>query len=76
MCEVEEFDQTTKQWTRFTSYSLNEFHHDFVESACRELEIGPQHLEELRPKMPSELRVSVAHNAFRNSPKLHNVFDE
>lgn len=32
MHEVEEFDQTTKQWTRFTSYSLNEFHHDFVGS--------------------------------------------
>jgi len=44
--------------------------------ACRELEIGPQHLEELRPKTPSEPRVSVAHNALRNSPKLHNVLDE
>ncbi|KAH9650305.1 ADP-ribosyl cyclase/cyclic ADP-ribose hydrolase [Citrus sinensis] len=32
MHEVEEFDQTTKQWTRFTSYNLNEFHHDFVGS--------------------------------------------
>ncbi|KAH9782182.1 Disease resistance-like protein DSC1 [Citrus sinensis] len=32
MHEVEEFDETTKQWTRFTSYNLNEFHHDFVGS--------------------------------------------
>ena len=32
MHEVEEFDQTTKQWTCFTSYNLNEFHHDFVGS--------------------------------------------
>ncbi|ESR40241.1 ADP-ribosyl cyclase/cyclic ADP-ribose hydrolase [Citrus sinensis] len=30
--EVEEFDETTKQWTHFTSYNLNEFHHDFVGS--------------------------------------------
>ncbi|ESR54981.1 hypothetical protein CICLE_v10023905mg, partial [Citrus x clementina] len=32
MHEVEEFDQTTKKWTRFTSYNLNEFHHNFVGS--------------------------------------------
>ncbi|KAL9432321.1 hypothetical protein AB3S75_027360 [Citrus x aurantiifolia] len=32
MHEVEEFDPTTKQWNRFTSYNLNEFHHDFVGS--------------------------------------------
>ena len=32
MQEVEEFDETTKQWTHFTSYNLNEFHHDFVGS--------------------------------------------
>ncbi|XP_024044736.1 uncharacterized protein LOC18049636 [Citrus clementina] len=30
MHEVEEFDQTTNQWTRYTSYNLNEFYHDFV----------------------------------------------
>ena len=36
--------------------------------ACRELEISPQHLEELRLKMPSEARVSIAHNAPWNSP--------
>ncbi|KAH9782180.1 ADP-ribosyl cyclase/cyclic ADP-ribose hydrolase [Citrus sinensis] len=32
MHEVEELDQTTKQWTRFTSYNLYESHHDFVRS--------------------------------------------
>ena len=44
--------------------------------ACRELDIGPQHLEELRPKTAGEPRVSVAHNAPWNSLKLHNVLDE
>lgn len=44
--------------------------------ACRELEICPQHLEEFSPKTPSEPRVSIAHNAPWNSPKLHNVLDE
>ncbi|KAH9725794.1 ADP-ribosyl cyclase/cyclic ADP-ribose hydrolase [Citrus sinensis] len=32
MHEVEEFDETTKQSTRFTSCNLNEVHHDFVGS--------------------------------------------
>ncbi|KAH9714411.1 ADP-ribosyl cyclase/cyclic ADP-ribose hydrolase [Citrus sinensis] len=30
--KVEEFDETTKQWTHFTSYNLNQFHCDFVGS--------------------------------------------
>ncbi|KAK9205227.1 hypothetical protein WN943_015494 [Citrus x changshan-huyou] len=30
--KVEEFDQTTKQWTHFTSYDLNESHQNFVGS--------------------------------------------
>ena len=36
--------------------------------ACRELEISLQQLEELRPKTPSEPRVSVTHNTPWNSP--------
>ncbi|KAK9200158.1 hypothetical protein WN944_015354 [Citrus x changshan-huyou] len=30
--QVEEFNQTTNQWTRFTSYNLNEFHRNLVGS--------------------------------------------
>ena len=35
--------------------------------ACRELQIGSQHLEEFRPKLVGESWVSIAHDALQNS---------